>query len=364
MLLKKLCFVFVVGLMMTFSVNAQDAPPRDVRDLVGARASSGETQLRRRGYSFVKTEDGSDRKWSNWWKQSTSTCITVVTMNGRYDSIVTSPDFDCNRNSNSGGGVPNWAIGTFYGRNPQDGSTITLIIPRNGSVSIRFQNGTTEYATINGQQMNHNGIISRISKLNNGIRTTRVDNRERIDYFTNYNGGGNDNNNDYGDRVTPPSWAQGTFYGTGPNGEQITLTINRNGSANAVISGTRYSGAFTRGNFLNIAGGRSRVTNERRGIATTRIDNGERIEYSRSGFGSGSGGGGNKVDVSDLEGVRASSGESQMRARGFRNVDSFRSGNTSYTIWWRARSSQCIQVATANGRYDSVKDIGYHAKCN
>lgn len=74
---------------------AQDPAPRDVRDLIGSRAAGGETQLERRGYRFVKVETGTDRKWANWWNPRTHTCLSVVTYDGRYDSIVTAPALDC-----------------------------------------------------------------------------------------------------------------------------------------------------------------------------------------------------------------------------------------------------------------------------
>lgn len=72
------------------------ATPSELSDLVGARASGGETQLEQRGYTFIKTEKGEDRSWSNWYKASNKTCVTLVTYNGRYDSITDSPVFDCN----------------------------------------------------------------------------------------------------------------------------------------------------------------------------------------------------------------------------------------------------------------------------
>lgn len=99
-------------------------------------------------------------------------------------------------------------------------------------------------------------------------------------------------------------------------------------------------------------------------------------EEYRSGYTSGvnqrnneiphsSGRGGNwpYVSLQDLVGARASAGENEMQTRGFRNVDGFKSGNASYTIWWNGRTRQCIQVATADGRYDSVTDIKTHPKC-
>ncbi|MGH6781405.1 MAG: hypothetical protein ACREB5_04800 [Sphingomonadaceae bacterium] len=69
--------------------------PRDVSDLVGARASSGETQLEARGYRFSHTTTGDDRKWSFWWNPARKQCLSVATVEGRYDSIITTPAPDC-----------------------------------------------------------------------------------------------------------------------------------------------------------------------------------------------------------------------------------------------------------------------------
>ena len=74
---------------------AQDPAPASVRDLIGARASSGESALKDRGWEVYKTEKGSDRIWTNWWNQASFTCMTVVTLDGRYDSIVTTSTVDC-----------------------------------------------------------------------------------------------------------------------------------------------------------------------------------------------------------------------------------------------------------------------------
>lgn len=68
-----------------------------IQRLVGMRASSGERELRDRGYELVSSKKGSDRIWANWWNRSDRKCITVVTMDGRYDSITDSLPADCNR---------------------------------------------------------------------------------------------------------------------------------------------------------------------------------------------------------------------------------------------------------------------------
>ncbi len=71
-----------------------------------------------------------------------------------------------------------------------------------------------------------------------------------------------------------------------------------------------------------------------------------------------------KQRYEDLVGERARSADSALQQRGFDNVDGFKSGNTSYTIWWNDRSRQCLQMATANGRADSITDIHRHPGCH
>ncbi|HVE57074.1 MAG TPA: hypothetical protein VNB22_09610 [Pyrinomonadaceae bacterium] len=177
-----------------------------------------------------------------------------------------------------GGNAPNWAIGTFYGRNPQTGGTIVMTVTGNGSVTFTFENGQANYATLNGDRLNNNGVISRITKLNNGVRTTRIDNGERIDYYA--NGGGGGGGDDTGGNV--PSWAIGRFYGRNPQtGGTITLDINSNGSVVVTFENGATNYATINGDRLTNNGVVSRVTRINNGIRTTRLDNGERIDYRR-----------------------------------------------------------------------------------
>lgn len=75
---------------------AQSTPP-GLRDLVGARAGQAEGELQRRGYQAVRTETGDDRKWTFWYSQTYGRCVTIATVNGRYDSIIETPVPDCQR---------------------------------------------------------------------------------------------------------------------------------------------------------------------------------------------------------------------------------------------------------------------------
>ena len=73
---------------------AQDPAP-GLQDLVGARGSSGEQALQERGYKFIKGEKSGSDSYTNWRNARTGQCIIVRTAEGRYQSLVTAPDFDC-----------------------------------------------------------------------------------------------------------------------------------------------------------------------------------------------------------------------------------------------------------------------------
>lgn len=69
------------------------------------------------------------------------------------------------------------------------------------------------------------------------------------------------------------------------------------------------------------------------------------------------------INLDDLEGARAAGAETDLESRGFRNVDSFQSGNGRGAVWWNGRTRQCMQVIVADGRVDSVTDIHTHPRC-
>lgn len=65
----------------------------------------------------------------------------------------------------------------------------------------------------------------------------------------------------------------------------------------------------------------------------------------------------------DLQGARAAGGMDELGRRGFTQVDNFVSGTARYSIQWRAQSRQCLQVITADGHFEDIRDIGSHPKC-
>ena len=181
------------------------------------------------------------------------------------------------------GNVPNWAEGTFYGRNPNTGGTITMTIGSNGSVTIDFGSGPPTYATINNRTLRVGTTVSNVTRLNNGIRTTRRDNGEVIDY---YRGGAGDPT-PYppvgGGGGNVPSWALGTFYARNPiSGGRIMMVVDSGGNVTITFDGSAPSYATINGTTFTYGTTQSRISRINNGIRTTRLDNGEVINYYRT----------------------------------------------------------------------------------
>jgi hypothetical protein len=95
---------FAIALML-LAGGADAQAPRDVSDLVGARGAGGERELNQRGYQFVQTRTGEDRKWSYWWQPGQRRCISVTTVDGRYDAILEAPIQYCGKGPRDGRAV-------------------------------------------------------------------------------------------------------------------------------------------------------------------------------------------------------------------------------------------------------------------
>jgi hypothetical protein len=83
--------------------TSSDTPPA-LADLVGARASSGEAELNKRGYTWVSTEKQGSDSYSYWHQSASGQCVVVRTSEGRYASIAHAMDTSCNKGGASAGG--------------------------------------------------------------------------------------------------------------------------------------------------------------------------------------------------------------------------------------------------------------------
>lgn len=75
-----------------------------LQDLVGARASSGESALRSRGYTWVRAEPSGGDSYAYWRENRSGQCVVVRTSNGRYASIAYGMAMSCQQGAASGGG--------------------------------------------------------------------------------------------------------------------------------------------------------------------------------------------------------------------------------------------------------------------
>lgn len=176
------------------------------------------------------------------------------------------------------GSAPNWAVGTFYGRDPRTGGRIELTVQRNGAVTANIS-GEFISGTMNGQNLYVGNDQSRVTRTNNGIRTTNRRNGEVINYARNGNNGGGWP----GTGGNVPSWASGTFYGRNPYGGLITINITQNGRVTVTFErgGEVNYGTMNRST-LRINNESSTVSRTNSGIRTTNNRNGEVIEYFRN----------------------------------------------------------------------------------
>jgi hypothetical protein len=70
--------------------------PNSLSDMVGARAGQADGELSRRGYQFSRASNSSYGQTGFWRESHSGACVSIVTNEGRFQSIVyTAPD-SCN----------------------------------------------------------------------------------------------------------------------------------------------------------------------------------------------------------------------------------------------------------------------------
>jgi len=313
--------VFILGslIVLFFSGMAvAQETPYNVQDLIGSKASSGESQLRSRGYSFVKTSTGEDRKWSNWWSNNSRTCITVATVDGRFDSIVNSTPLDCNRSSNGGSSNGGWNGG---GWNNNSNSNWGWGSGKPNNVPGLGKPGVTVYDDRNYRGTSQSFGVGRYLNNAGQLGALRNDEASSVIVLNGYK----------------VRFCEGEGSGNGSGRCEELNAGSYNLRLNDEVSYIEVSRAYGGGNWGNNDGG---------------------------SWGNNNGGGSwGAAKINDLNGLATITGNARMITRGFRLVDTMRQGNTAYSIWWRSNSSQCVQVTVAGGRYDSVNDIGTHPRC-
>lgn len=356
---------------------------KNLSNLVGIRASSGESELQSRGFSHVKTEENGSTKVSYWWHAGDKNCIKVDTWDGRYTAIVDASDSDCGHKSGSGAAVGAAAVigavaigALLLSRKDknrpnndgyqQDWQQVQATDTQSGSVRVFAnpdKNARVVYSVNEGAMLrnygceNYNGESwCEVTRPNGTSRGWARDRYLRVVSGPGYN---------------PPG------SGGGWNGDMVevyglksgTLNITESPNKNAYVVGRVNSGTMLRKSYCQQSGGESWCQ-----VSTTNgyMHGWARERYLRSASagqlpsypGGGSGAWEPRVETGDLVGARAAGAMDELSRRGFSQVDNFASGNTRYSIQWRYSSRQCLQVTIADGRIYAINDIGQHPRCN
>lgn len=90
----------ISGLALLGTSTTALAQSTGLEDMVGARAGQAEGELQRRGWRNVRAERGDDRSYTYWWNDDRRQCVSIATMNGRYDSVTVTPAPDCRQSAN------------------------------------------------------------------------------------------------------------------------------------------------------------------------------------------------------------------------------------------------------------------------
>lgn len=266
-----------VSLVLT-PIAAAAKSANELRDLVGARAGSAESDLESRGWVSISNHKDSDRSHTYWWNRDRKDCVRVTTSDGRYQSINDVGASDCNQKGSS------------------DGTAAAAI----GVAALI-------------------GAIALASKSHHR------------------------NDKEYGDQQD---------YGDFERG-------HRDGLYNHSYSNNRGSSAYSDG-YQSGVNERNQQSSYRPEYSQYRDNNQRPAQYG----GDSCNNAGRPAQFTDLVGAKAAGVESDLKSRGFRNVDGFESGNNAKgTIWWNNRTRQCLQMITADGRANSISDIQTHPSC-
>lgn len=304
-------------------------------DLVGARGSSGESQLQARGFAYAKDGPAGDTKVGYWWHAGDKNCVRVETYDGRYTSITDAKDSDCGHGGPSTGAVVAGVAG------------VALIAALLASKSSK--DAKKDYNYQQQQDYDRGYSDGYYAYAYNAYGDANA-------YGAGYRAGQEQRNNGNGN---PGYGQQGYRDLIGARAAGASDELDRRGynqlnnyASNGIRYSTRWRAQSRECIQVSVRNGR---ISDIRNVAASR--------YCRNQGGSWSGfGGGNWY--TRLVGAADAGARNQLQVNGFYQVDSFSSGRNGYgTVWYNRNSHQCLQVITVNGRVDSANNIQTHPRC-
>ncbi|MFN3864106.1 MAG: hypothetical protein ACK4RT_07480 [Erythrobacter sp.] len=270
-----------------------------LRDLIGVSGASAETELSQRGFEYISGNKTNSGSVTHWWHRDGKDCVVVEVNDGRVARINDTRAEDCGKKSGNDAAIAAAAIGAV--------AIGALLLSGKDKDKHREQ---YNQAWQEVQVFNTQSGFARIFRKPDKNARVRDEVREGT-FLRNF---GCDN------------------Y----NGESWCEVTTMNGRTRG----------WARDRYLRVTGNYP--------------GGGSGGDWGGSGGSWGGAGGG---QYGYLAGTRPARAEDALRDRGFRNVDRFNSGRTYYTIWYSRRTSECVQMAVANDRVESVDDIRTHPRC-
>lgn len=254
------CLATVVSFSLAAAPVASGSAPSNVSDLVNEDSDWGGRQLRSRGYTRIEAHSHSGYTTEYWWSNGVNTCLKLLEVDGKYNSINATSSTDCNQ----------------YHKEATDNSNMAAM-----AIAAAAILGVAALAHKSHERHEkHSQDEKSVAEFDRGYRDGLHHER-----YHNYN----------------------------------------NTSA--------YSDGYN-------AGQRKRDQQTQH-----RSHDGHHSGYHAY------------VSLNDLVGVRGASADSALRSRGFNDTGGYKQGQRSITLWYNARSHQCVKAVTKAGRIKRFQNI-------
>lgn len=92
--------ITIVLMLFTSSLIGQSRSS-GLQDLIDLKGNYAEMDLQDRGYVHIKTSKSGYDAYSYWWNETQRKCVCSRVSNGRVQSILDAPAFDCNQRVNN-----------------------------------------------------------------------------------------------------------------------------------------------------------------------------------------------------------------------------------------------------------------------
>jgi hypothetical protein len=325
---------------------AAAAQASEMPDLVYERESHAAQQLPARGYTLSHTQSARQGSyWQYWWNAQRSQCLRVAVNNLQVTQIISTSAGDCQQRGGSGGG--GWPL--------NDGIPTDLAYRDAGYASnqLSYRGYVLSHSASakDGAYWQYWWSHQRAQCLRIAVNRDQVTQVIRTDEH--------DCNQHVSGSSGPSKGAQVAIAAAAIAGVAALAHKSHESDKDRAAQSPQEVAEFERGyrdgmyhqgyhnynNSRDYGAGYNKGTERRDAETSYRSSAGAHSGYA--GY----------VNLIDLNGVRGSSAEDELRARGFASRGGYKEGNRSINTWWNGNTRQCVNVAVQDGRVANVSPI-------